>query len=95
MISNAAEIKKSLFVFLLWTTQMRHLMSFNMRICVQRHHTHNSTFFICFIFLLTLLQQVLFSISDIPKIRSPLVPISNHPIDLALTLKERITQTTH
>ena len=27
-----------------WNTQMRHLMSFNMRICVKRHHIRNSAF---------------------------------------------------
>ena len=46
---------------------MRHLMSFNMRICVKRHHTRNAAFFICFIFLLTLLQRVLFRIRDTPE----------------------------
>ena len=68
---------------------MRHLMSFNVHICVKRHHIHNSAFFIYFIFLLRLLQQVLFRIRDILQIKSSLVPISNHPIDLALTLKEK------
>ena len=49
-----------------WNTQMRHLTSFNMRICVKRHHTHNSAFLSVLFFLLTLLQQVLFRIRDIP-----------------------------
>ena len=74
---------------------MRHLMSFNVQICAKRHHIHNSAFFIYFIFLLRLLQQVLFRIRDILQIKSSLVPISNHPIDLALTLKEKITQRQH
>ena len=78
-----------------WNTQMRHLMSFNVHICVKRHHIHNSAFFIYFIFLLRLLQQVLFRIRDILQIKSSLVPISNDPIDLALTLKGKIKQTTH
>ena len=45
---------------------MRHLMSFNMRICVKSHHIHNSAFLFVFVFfLLRLLQQVLFGIRDI------------------------------
>ena len=57
------------------------LMSVNMRIGVKRHHTHNSTFLLeCVITL---------------QIKSSLGSISNDPIDLALTLKEKITQTTH
>ena len=47
-------------------TELRRLMSFNMRICFKNHHIDNSAFFICFIFLLRLLQQVLFRIRDIP-----------------------------
>ena len=45
---------------------MQHLTSFDMRICVKRHHTHNSAFLFALFFLLTLLQQVLFRIRDNP-----------------------------
>ena len=48
-----------------WNT-MRYLMSFNMRICVKSHHMHNSAFLFVLLFLLRLLQQVLFRIRDIP-----------------------------
>ena len=49
-----------------WNTQMQHLMSFNMRVCVKRHHIRNSAFLFVLFVLLTLLQQVLFRIRDIP-----------------------------
>ena len=48
-----------------WNT-MRHLMSFNMRICVKSYHIHISAFLFVLFFLLRLLQQVLFRIRDIP-----------------------------
>ena len=45
---------------------MQHLTSFNMSICVKRHHTRNSAFLFALFFLSTLLQQVLFRIRDNP-----------------------------
>ena len=74
---------------------MQHLTSFNMRICVKRHHTHNSAFLFALFFYWRYDSKYYLEYVITLQIKSSLVPISNHPIDLALTLKEKITQTTH
>ena len=78
-----------------WNTQMRHLMSFNMRICVKSHHAHNSAFLSVLFFYWRYYSKYYLEYVISLQIKSSLVPLSNHPINLALTLKEKIPQTTH
>ena len=64
-------------------------MSFNMRICVKRHHIHNC-FFICFIccywrYYSKYYLKYVISL----QIKSSLVPISNHPNRFSINLKRK------
>ena len=68
---------------------MRHLMSFNMRICVKRHHAHNAVFlFVLFFYWRYYIKYYLEYVIPLP-VKSSLVPLSNDPIDLALTSEEK------
>ena len=67
---------------------MRHLMSFNMRICVKNHHIHNSAFLFVLFFYWGYYSKYYLEYVIPLQAKLSLVPMSNDPIDLA-SLKEK------
>ena len=68
---------------------MRHLMSFNMRICVKRHHTHKSAFLFFLFFYWRYYSKYYLEYVITLKIKSSLVPISNHPKRFSIKFKRK------
>ena len=58
-------------------------------IWVESHHIHNSPFLFVLLFYWSYYSRYYLEYVISLQIKSSLVPISNHPIDLALTLKEK------
>ena len=58
-------------------------------IWVESHHIHNSAFLFVLFFYWSYYSKYYLEYVISLQIKSSLVPISNHPIDLALTLKEK------
>ena len=76
---------------------MRHLMSFIQYayLCLKTSHSQLYFFITIIIFYWRYYSKYYLEYVITLQIKSSLVPISNDSIDLALTLKEKITQTTH
>ena len=58
-------------------------------IWVESHHIHNSAFLFVLFFYWSYYSKYYLEYVISLQIKSSLVPISNHPTDLALTLKEK------